>query len=46
MDHEDEFYRLHFHFGKDIVPHYRNDDVDLTSEEAKNVTFIQNYHNT
>lgn len=44
--HGDEFYRVHYYFGDDTIPYYRNDDVPLNSDEAKNVTFIQNYYNT
>ena len=34
VNHIDEYLRVHFYFGKETKPHFRNDDVPLNSPEA------------
>lgn len=45
LDIEDGYLRVHYHFGEDTRPFYRNDDLDLNSPEALNITFNQTYEN-
>jgi hypothetical protein len=45
LDIEDGHLRVHYHFGEHTQPFYRNDDMDLSSKEAMNITFNQTYSN-
>ena len=45
LDIEDGYLRVHYHFGEHTQPFYRNDDMDLSSKEAMNITFNQTYSN-
>ena len=45
LDVDDGYLRVHYHFGEDTKPFYRNDDLDLSSKEAMNITFNQTYAN-